>query len=93
VSSLFFVVDPSTRHNRGMEEVLLMTGIFVAGAGAGAMISYARDRNLLRLYGHMVHDLSAMIPHAGSEGPEPPAAAAPIPKSPSITDAVQKRAS
>jgi hypothetical protein len=76
-----------------MEEVLLMAGLFVAGAGAGAMISYARDRNLLRLYGHMVHDLSAMIPHAGPPGPEPPAAAAPIPQMPLLTDAVQKRVS
>ena len=81
------------RHNPGMEEVLLMTGLFVAGAGAGAMISYARDRNLLRLYGHLVNDLSAMIPHPGREGPEPPAAGAPIPGMPSITDAVQKRVS
>lgn len=77
-----------------MEEVLLMTGIFVAGAGAGAMISYARDRELLRLYGHMVHDLSAMIPHPDPEVPGPStAAAAPVPEMHSFTDAVQKHVS
>lgn len=76
-----------------MEEVLLMTGLFVAGAGAGAMISYARDRNLLRLYGHMVNDLSAMIPHPVPGGPEPQATAAPIPQMPSLTGDVPKHAS
>ena len=76
-----------------MEEVLLMTGIFVAGAGAGAMISYARDRELLRLYGHMVHDLSAMIPHPDPEGPEPSAVAAPVPEMHSFTGAVPKHVS
>ena len=53
-----------------MEEVVLMTGLFVAGAGAGALLSYARDRNLLRLYGHLVHDLSSMIPHDDQGPPE-----------------------
>ena len=93
MSLLFFAAALTVRQNPGMEEVLLMTGLFVAGAGAGAIISYARDRNLLRLYGHMVSDLSAMIPHPGPEGPGPPAAAAPIPQVPSLTDAVQKHVS
>jgi hypothetical protein len=66
----------SLLHNRVMEEAILLTGIFAAGAGAGAFLSYARDRNLLQLYGHLVHDLSRMIPRDDPGSPEPPAVAA-----------------
>jgi hypothetical protein len=76
-----------------MEEVVLMTGLFVAGAGAGALLSYARDRNLLRLYGHLVHDLSSMIPHDDQGPPEPPAAAARFAEMPPIVEAQRKAAS
>lgn len=76
-----------------MEETLWMTGIFVAGASAGALISYARDRNLLALYGHLVEDLSRMIPHPEPEPPEGPAQAARIAEIPTLTEAQRKAAS
>ena len=71
---------------------MLMTGFFMAGAGAGALLSYARDRNLLRLYGHLVEDLSGMIPHR-PDSPEPPAVAARVADMPSTADALRKCAS
>jgi hypothetical protein len=76
-----------------MEEMLLMTGMFVAGAGAGALLSYARDRNLLDLYGHLVDDLSRMVPHRESDPPEGPAVAARVSRIPSLTEAQRKAAS
>ena len=79
-----------------MEEVLLMTGMFVVGAGAGALISHAHDRSLLSLYGHLVADLRRMIPHDGPEDPgppEPPAVAARITELPPLVEAQRKAAS
>ncbi len=63
-----------------MEEALLMTGMFVAGAGTGALLCYGRDRNLLRLYKDLLEDLTSMIPRHQPEPPEPPASAARIPE-------------
>jgi hypothetical protein len=76
-----------------MEEAILMTGLFVAGAGAGALISYAHDRSLLGLYGHLVEDLSRMVPRPIADRPEPPAAAARIAEFTPIVEAQRKAAS
>ena len=75
-----------------MEETLLMTGLFVAGAGAGALLSYARDRSLLHLYENLVEDLSRMIPHHDSDPFEPPAAEARIAELPPLVEG-RRRAS
>lgn len=81
------------RHNLAMEEALLMTGLFMAGAGAGALLTYTRDRSLLYLYGHLVKDLSRMVRHPETDPPEPPAAAARITEIPPIVEAQRKAAS
>jgi len=83
----------SPRHNLIMEEVLLMTGLFVAGAGAGALLTYKRDHSLLALYGHLVQDLSRMVPHSEPDPPEPPAAAMRVAEIPPIVEAQRKAAS
>ena len=62
-----------------MEEILVMTGLFVAGAGAGALVTYFRDRNLLRLYGDLVQDLSSMISRTSPHPTDGPATTARIP--------------
>lgn len=74
-----------------MQETMLVTGLFVAGVGAGALLSYARDRKLLRLYGHLVEDLSGMISRRKAVSPE--AAAAKTADQASGADARQKYAS
>jgi hypothetical protein len=66
------------RHNRIMEEAMLITGTLLFGAGAGALLTYAHDRNLLRLYGNLVGDLSRML-RQRTQAPGLPAAAARIP--------------
>ena len=76
-----------------MEDALWMTGMFVVGAGAGALLSYARDRKLLQLYGHLIEDLSCMIPRRQSDPPEGPAQAARITEIPSLMEAQRKAAS
>jgi hypothetical protein len=76
-----------------MEDLLLMSGLFAAGAGIGAMFSYARDRNLLRLYSSLVEDLSSMIPRAASQPPDDPAAAARMSALPPLPDPLDRRAS
>ncbi len=76
-----------------MEEALLMTGIFVAGAGAGALLSCSRDRGMLKLYGCLLQDLSRMVPRHDRESPEPPASAAYIAEIPPIVEAQRKAAS
>lgn len=76
-----------------MEETLLMTGMFVVGAGAGALLSYARDRSLLELYGHILEDLSRMVPHGESDPPDGPAQAARIAEIPTLMEAQRKAAS
>ncbi len=72
---------------------MLMTGLFVIGAGAGAVLTYARDRKLLGLYWNLVHDLSDMIPPPEPETPDPPAAAARITELPPMVEAQRKAAS
>ncbi len=74
-----------------MEELLLMTGLFAAGAGVGAVCSYARDRNLLRLYSNLVQDLSSMVPHSEPTPPDSPADIAGVPEFPSLVNAVHSR--
>jgi hypothetical protein len=74
-----------------MEELLLMTGLFAAGAGVGAVCSYARDRNLLHLYSNLVQDLSSMVHRDQPAPPDGPADSAGIPQYPSLTDAVQRK--
>lgn len=76
-----------------MEELLLMSGLFVAGTGVGALLSYSRDRNLLRLYSNLVEDLSSMIPRPSSQPPDDPAAAARPSRLPPASDALDRRAS
>jgi hypothetical protein len=76
-----------------MEEALWMTGMFVAGAGAGALLSYAHDRNLLDLYGHLVEDLSRMIRHGAPDQPDGPAQAGRISAIPPLREAQRKAAS
>jgi hypothetical protein len=74
-----------------MEEIMLMTSLFAAGVGTGAVLRYARDRKLLCLYGHLVEDLSRMIPHGEPDPAQ--AAAARNSDMPSGATAQQKRAS
>lgn len=74
-----------------MQEIMLMTSLFAAGVGAGALISYARDRKMLCLYGHLVEDLSSMIPHGEPDPAQ--AAAARNSDMPSGANAQQQRAS
>jgi hypothetical protein len=74
-----------------MEEIMLMTSLFVTGAGAGALLSYAHDRKLLHLYGHLVEDLSSMIPKGEPDSAQ--AAAARNSDMPSGANAQQQRAS
>ena len=76
-----------------MEEVLWMTSMFLAGAGAGAFYSYARDRSLISLYGQLVEDLSRMIPKPRPDSPVPPAMAARIAEIPPLLEAQRKAAS
>ena len=76
-----------------MEEVLIMTGLFIAGAGTGALLTYSRDRGLLALYGHLVQDLSRMVPHPDPTPPKPPAAAMRVAEIPPLADAQRKAAS
>lgn len=72
---------------------MLMTGMFVAGAGVGALFSYTRDRSLLLLYRQLVEDLSHMVRHRPPDPTGPPAAAARVAEIPPLTDARQKCAS
>ena len=74
-----------------MQEIMLITGLFVVGVGTGAVLRYARDRKLLCLYGHLVEDLSRMIPRRNPDSPETPAAQ--IANMTSVGDAQQQRAS
>jgi len=74
-----------------MEEIMLMTSLFAAGVGTGAVLRYARDRKLLYLYGHLVEDLSRMIPRRNPDSPETPGAQ--IANLTSVGDAQQQRAS
>ena len=75
-----------------MDEAILITGSLLFGAGAGALLTYAHDRSLLRLYGNMVHDLSRILRRDG--GPiEPPAASSRISALTPPTDLVGKRVS
>ena len=69
-----------------------MTGLFVAGAGAGALIRYAHDRSLLSLYGHLLEDLSRMVPHHHPDAP-PPAVAARLAGMSPVVEAQRKAAS
>lgn len=75
-----------------MDEAILITSSLLFGAGAGALLTYAHDRSLLRLYGNMVHDFSRMLRR--DEGPsEPPASAMCVPEWSSSADQIGKRAS
>ena len=89
----YLALGRRSRQNLDMEEVLLMTGLFVAGAGTGAILTYTRDRSLLALYGHLVQDLSRMVPHSESEPPEPPALAMRFGENSPIVEAQRKAAS
>ena len=76
-----------------MEEAILMTTSLLVGAGAGALIVRARDRNLLQLYGRLVGDLSRMVRNRRGEPPEPPATTANLPQPPTVADLMAKRVS
>ena len=44
-----------------MNEGLIEVGIFLLGAGSGALLKYLQDRRLLRYYGELVDSLSRAL--------------------------------
>ncbi len=49
------------RYNREVHETLIDLGIFLVGAGGGAVLRYLADRRLLRAYKVLVKQLSAAL--------------------------------
>ncbi len=58
---------PPPKYKRYMDETLIELGVFLAGAGSGALLKYAQDRRLLHLYSEIIRQLSGALHQRGTE--------------------------